>query len=212
MKLKVTFDHPANSWRGPIQMVWYQGGLKPNPPKSYIDVTRVGNGAIFEGTKGAILADFTTRVIIPNNDDGDLTYYKRRSKQETLPLIGGTGQVTQAPPGRRRGGRRSRGRVARGAQARPRRAARRIQRQPGRRPRPQRFPRRSKCTEAGHSRRARPAQHQRAEYPRRQQGRPPGPAATSSRRSGSTPAKARATTSPTAPAARPTAISITPAP
>jgi predicted dehydrogenase len=100
VKLKATFDHPANSWRGPIQIVWYQGGLKPNPPKGYIDVSKIANGAIFEGTKGAILADFTTRVLIPNNDDGDLTYYKRRSKAETLPLIGGTGQVTQAPPSR----------------------------------------------------------------------------------------------------------------
>jgi hypothetical protein len=96
VKLKVTFDHPANAWRGPVQVVWYQGGLKPNAPKGYIDVSRIANGAIFEGTKGAILADFTTRVIIPNNDDGDLTYYKRRAKSDTLPLIGGTGQVTQA--------------------------------------------------------------------------------------------------------------------
>jgi predicted dehydrogenase len=98
VKLKATFDHPANSWRGPVTVVWYQGGLKPNPPKSYIDLSRVGNGAIFEGTKGSIFADFTSRLIIPNNDDGDLTYYKRRSKAEILPLIGGTGQVTQAPP------------------------------------------------------------------------------------------------------------------
>ncbi len=96
VKLKVSFDHPANSWRGPVQVVWYQGGLKPTAPKSYIDLTRVGNGAIFEGTKGSIFADFTSRLLIPNNDDGDLTYYKRRSREETLPLIGGTGQVTQA--------------------------------------------------------------------------------------------------------------------
>jgi predicted dehydrogenase len=97
VKLKVRFDHPANSWRGPVSVVWYQGGLKPNAPKSYIDLSRVGNGAIFEGTKGSIFADFTTRLIIPNNDDGDLTYYKRRAASDTLPLIGGTGQVTQAP-------------------------------------------------------------------------------------------------------------------
>ena len=50
VKLKVTFDHPANSWRGPIQVVWYQGGLKPPAPKGYVDFARVGNGAIFEGT------------------------------------------------------------------------------------------------------------------------------------------------------------------
>jgi predicted dehydrogenase len=100
VKLKATFEHPANQWRGPIKVVWYQGGLKPNAPKNYIDVSRIANGAIFEGTKGTILADFTTRVIIPNNDDGDLTYYKRRSGRDTLPLIGGTGQVTQAAAGR----------------------------------------------------------------------------------------------------------------
>jgi predicted dehydrogenase len=97
VKLKASFEHPANKWRGPITIVWYQGGLKPDSPRNYIDVTRVGNGAIFEGTKGSIFADFTTRVILPNNDDGDLTYYKRRSKQDLLPLVGGTGQVTQAP-------------------------------------------------------------------------------------------------------------------
>ncbi|HTS67066.1 MAG TPA: Gfo/Idh/MocA family oxidoreductase [Candidatus Acidoferrales bacterium] len=113
VKLKATFEHPANQWRGPIKVVWYQGGLKPNAPKNYIDVTRIANGAIFEGTKGAVLADFTTRVIIPNNDDGDLTYYKRRSREETLPLIEGTGQVTQAQPGR---GGRGGGRGGAGAQ------------------------------------------------------------------------------------------------
>jgi predicted dehydrogenase len=98
VRLKASFEHPANQWRGPITVVWYQGGLKPNPPKSYLDVSHIGNGAIFEGTKGAILADFTSRVLIPNNDDGDFTYYKRRSSSELLPLIGGTGQITQAPP------------------------------------------------------------------------------------------------------------------
>jgi predicted dehydrogenase len=104
VKLKVRFEQPANSWRGPIEIVWYQGGLRPEAPKSYVDVARIGNGAIFEGTKGSILADFTGRLIIPNNDDGDLTYYKRRGKDETLPLVGGTGQTTQAVPRRRPGG------------------------------------------------------------------------------------------------------------
>ena len=104
VKLKAIFEHPANSWRGPINIVWYQGGLKPNPPKPYMDMARIPNGAIFEGTKGSILADFTTRTIIPNNDDGDLTYYKRRSASETLPLVQGTGQTTQGQGRGARGG------------------------------------------------------------------------------------------------------------
>ncbi len=96
VKLKAIFDHPANSWRGPVQLVWYQGGLKPESPKGYIDVSKIGNGAIFEGTKGSLLADFTSRILIPNNDDGDLTYFKRRSSDQLLPLIMGKGQPTQA--------------------------------------------------------------------------------------------------------------------
>ncbi|HWQ54144.1 MAG TPA: Gfo/Idh/MocA family oxidoreductase [Bryobacteraceae bacterium] len=103
VKLKVAFDHPANAWRGPVKVVWYQGGLKPESPRNYIEVAGIGNGAIFEGSKGSILADFTSRVILPNNDDGDLTYYKRRGKGELLPLVAGTGQPTQAQarrPGR----------------------------------------------------------------------------------------------------------------
>ena len=95
VKLKAIFDHPANSWRGPVKLVWYQGGLKPDAPKGYLDLSKVGNGAIFEGTKGSIFADFTSRVIIPNNDDGDFTYYKRRGKEDLLPLIMGSGQPTQ---------------------------------------------------------------------------------------------------------------------
>jgi hypothetical protein len=102
VKLKAHFIHPANQWRGPVELVWYQGGLKPQSPQSYMDVSGMGNGAIFEGTKGSILCDFTSRVIIPNDDDGDLTYYRRRSSQQLLPLVNGTGMPTQKPMGAKR--------------------------------------------------------------------------------------------------------------
>jgi len=91
VELKATFEHPANKWRPAVSVIWYQGGLKPNPPKPYIDLTKIGNGAIFEGTRGSILADFNSRMIIPANNEGDMTYYKRRSAEQLLPLIGGTG-------------------------------------------------------------------------------------------------------------------------
>ncbi len=96
VKLKASFEHPKNNWRGPLTIVWYQGGLKPQSPRNYMDVARIPNGAIFEGAKGTIIADFTSRVILPNNDDGDFTYYKRRTQDELLPLVGGTGQPTQS--------------------------------------------------------------------------------------------------------------------
>jgi predicted dehydrogenase len=91
VELKATFEQPANKWRPAIQVIWYQGGLKPKPPRPYIDVTKIGNGAIFEGTKGFILADFRSRVVIPSDDDGDMTYYRRRSSEQLQPLMGGTG-------------------------------------------------------------------------------------------------------------------------
>jgi len=97
VKLKAHFTHPANQWRGPLELVWYQGGLTPPSPNSYTDVSRMGNGAIFEGTKGSILCDFSSRVIIPNNDDGDMTYYRRRSGSQLLPFVNGTGMPTQHP-------------------------------------------------------------------------------------------------------------------
>jgi predicted dehydrogenase len=100
VKLKVTFEQEKNSWRGPITVTWYQGGLKPPSPRNSINVSAIGNGAIFEGTKGVIVADFNSRMIIPNNDDGDMTYYRRRPKEELLPLVGGTGDVGRgAGPG-----------------------------------------------------------------------------------------------------------------
>lgn len=101
VKLKVAFEHPKNNWRGPVTVVWYQGGLKPITPIDYVDVGRIANGAIFEGSKGFLVADFTSRLIIPSNNDGDMTYYRRRSKDEVLPLIMGTGQRANPPVPRR---------------------------------------------------------------------------------------------------------------
>lgn len=103
VKLKATFDHPANSWRGPLKVVWYQGGLKPENPRGYVDISNVGNGAVFEGAKGSIVCDFTSRIILPNNDDGDMTYYRRRAKEDLLPLVAGVGMPTQAAQQPRRG-------------------------------------------------------------------------------------------------------------
>ena len=105
VKLKVSFAQPANQWRGPITVVWYQGGLKPETPWGYVDINRVANGALYEGTKGSILADFTSRIVIPNNDDGDFTYYKRRTREQLLPLVAGKGQPTQQSRGSRPGSR-----------------------------------------------------------------------------------------------------------
>jgi len=85
---EMRFEHPANSWRGPISVSWYQGGAMPNPPSSYVDINKIGHGAMFKGTDGILVADFTSRALIPLGKDGSLTYYKPRAKEALLPSVG----------------------------------------------------------------------------------------------------------------------------
>jgi len=82
------FEHPANDWRGPITVSWYQGGAMPRSPKPSIDLTKIGHGAMFKGTKGFIIADFDSRMIIPFGNDADMSYYKPRAKDQLLPEVG----------------------------------------------------------------------------------------------------------------------------
>ncbi len=87
VKLEAHFDHPANDWRGPIRLSWYQGGALPRMPHRGLDAAAIGHGAMFKGTKGFIIADYTNRILIPAGKDNDLSYYKPRSKEEQAPEI-----------------------------------------------------------------------------------------------------------------------------
>ncbi len=82
------FDHPANDWRGPIRVSWYQGGAMPQSPKPYVDLKRIDHGAMFKGTKGHLICDFGLRVILPFGDQGDMSYYKPRPADKLLPPLG----------------------------------------------------------------------------------------------------------------------------
>jgi predicted dehydrogenase len=82
------FEHPANDWRGPIRVSWYQGGIMPISPKPYIDLKKIDHGAMFKGTKGFVIADFGSRIVLPLGDNADLTYYKPRPADKVLPPLG----------------------------------------------------------------------------------------------------------------------------
>lgn len=82
------FEHPGNDWRGPITVSWYQGGAMPQSPIGYIDLKKIDHGAMFQGTKGYLICDFTTRMVLPVGDTADFTYYKPRPKEEVLPNLG----------------------------------------------------------------------------------------------------------------------------
>jgi predicted dehydrogenase len=82
------FENPANSWRGPIRVNWYQGGAMPSSPRDYVDLNKIDHGAMFKGTKGYLITGFENRILLPFGDDADLTYYKPRAKSEVLPPLG----------------------------------------------------------------------------------------------------------------------------
>jgi predicted dehydrogenase len=88
VEMSATFEHPANDWRGPIGVSWYQGGAMPQSPRPYIDLNRIGHGAMFKGSKGFVIADFDTRVLIPYGDSADFTYYEPRAEDRVIPAMG----------------------------------------------------------------------------------------------------------------------------
>jgi len=88
VELEAHFDIPANDWRPAIRLGWYQGGAMPRTPKNWVDLNKIGHGAMFKGSKGFLIADFGSRLIIPWGNDADMSYYNRRDKDEMIPDLG----------------------------------------------------------------------------------------------------------------------------
>jgi predicted dehydrogenase len=88
VELKAVFKHPAKSWRGPIDVIWYQGGAMPSSPMECVDLNEIGHGALFKGSNGFVVSSFDNRLIIPFGDDADMTYYKPPSKGEVIEPMG----------------------------------------------------------------------------------------------------------------------------
>jgi predicted dehydrogenase len=88
VELHTSFDMPANDWRPAIRLHWYQGGMMPRSPRGYVDLKKIGHGAMFKGSNGFVVADFGSRILIPFGSGDDLTYYKPRAKDKVLPPLG----------------------------------------------------------------------------------------------------------------------------
>lgn len=88
VELESHFNLPANDWRPAIGVHWYQGGAMPRSPRDWVDLNKIGHGAMFKGSKGYIIADFGSRLVIPFGDDADMSYYDRRPKDKMLPDVG----------------------------------------------------------------------------------------------------------------------------
>ncbi|MGB0416550.1 MAG: Gfo/Idh/MocA family protein [Coraliomargarita sp.] len=88
VNLTSSFMLPANDWRGAIRCTWFQGGAMPKSPSVWIDLNKIGHGAMFKGDKGFVIADFKNRIILPDGRRGDLTYFNPRSEEELAPDLG----------------------------------------------------------------------------------------------------------------------------
>ena len=87
--LTATFEHPANDWRPAIRLTWYQGAHKPKRLAGEVNVERIGHGAMFEGDKGFLVADFGKNKLTPRDKDAGLAHYRPRPKEKQIPRMGG---------------------------------------------------------------------------------------------------------------------------
>lgn len=87
--LHTSFIVPANDWRGEIRVNWWQGAMKPNLPSKYVDIRKIGHGAMFVGSEGAVICGFQDRIVIPYGKDADLSYYNPRAKSLQEPPMEG---------------------------------------------------------------------------------------------------------------------------
>ena len=88
VEMEAHFDMPGGKWHGPLRLGWYQGGAMPRSPRSCVDLNKIGHGAMWKGSKGYVIADFGSRMVIPFGNDADLTYYKKRSPDKVIPDMG----------------------------------------------------------------------------------------------------------------------------
>ena len=88
VELTISAKIPANDWRPEIDVVWHQGGAMPTSPRDYVDLNKIGHGAMFKGDKGFLVTSFDNRIIIPHGDDADMTYYNRRGEDKIIEPMG----------------------------------------------------------------------------------------------------------------------------
>ncbi len=85
--MTATFEHPANDWRGPIKVTWYQGAH--GAARKKMDPYKNGHGALFVGDKAKLAAGFTNHKLLPLKEGGSLDHYKPRPESEQIPRMGG---------------------------------------------------------------------------------------------------------------------------
>ena len=86
--MTATWDIPKNDWRPGITVTWCMGGDMPKSPKGYVDLKKIGHGAMFKGDKGFVVCDFQSRLLLPWGPTADFSYYNKRPKEKMIPDLG----------------------------------------------------------------------------------------------------------------------------
>ena len=65
--LKVHYEFPARGSKPPVNLTWYNGGKRPDYFAQGV-LPRWGDGTLFVGSKGMLLSDYTSNVLLPEKD------------------------------------------------------------------------------------------------------------------------------------------------
>jgi hypothetical protein len=83
----MTFEHPANEWRPPISVTWYQGEHKPEKLDGV--PTEPGHGALFRGDKADLVSSFNKHQVFPKDPQAGIAHYTPRPEKKQIPRMGG---------------------------------------------------------------------------------------------------------------------------
>ncbi len=62
-----SFEYGSRGDRAPVKVTWFQGTLRPDPWKEK-KVPQWGDGVLFVGSKGMLLADYNRHVLLPEKE------------------------------------------------------------------------------------------------------------------------------------------------
>jgi predicted dehydrogenase len=65
--LKVRYEYPARGKQPPVKLTWYQGKYRPEQELGPLLDKWKGGGVLFVGEKGRLLANYTQRVLLPED-------------------------------------------------------------------------------------------------------------------------------------------------
>lgn len=65
--LKVRYEYPARGQQPPVKLTWYQGKYRPEQELGPLLDKWRGGGVLFVGDKGRLLANYTQRLLLPED-------------------------------------------------------------------------------------------------------------------------------------------------